>query len=432
MRALKTFFFVLAFTLMQSQFAAADRKCSGYFWWWGCSYSGSSGSSSSSSGSSTKPATSASSETENEEEIVTTGPTSEAGKQSAGETAAASSSAANSAAGGVVGQIMSASGSNGGSSSSGGGKTSGSTSLTAYVERMKDNPGIGAITETIDEEEQLAALERGVWIKALGGLSQKNATGSAPSSEAIFGGAMAGVDIYSDSFYRLGLIGATARVNVDVNANDSHVQMTLAKVGVTNSLQLGSIFIDHLLLYGPEFTHAKRSIEVNDAKSYMTSDYVNHRITNAFEIGHRSVVHGIVLQPSAGVQLDWMHQPSNKEKGLADAALYTKSSNYWAGNTKVGMTLSTAILLGDHSLVPSFGAYWIHRFGKLSGTSMMSFDSGNTYQAMGDAPIRDLTKLQAGLLFNMNSNLSLSANYAVSFTSVERNHAANLGLRYRF
>ncbi len=363
-------------------------------------------------------------------------PTDKENKQSAGATAASTTSAANTAIGGLVGQIMSASGTSGfgGGTPSGSGSGGAPSHISSYVVRLSEEPGVSAITTTYGDGGQpsLAPLDRYAWIKPMGGLSRKEATASGPSAEATFGGMMSGMDIYSDAFYRLGVIGALARVNVSADVNDSHVQMTLAKAGVTNSVEWGHAYIDHMLLYGPEFTHTKRSVVSGGTKSLMTSDYTNHRITNAFEVGYRTVLSGVVIQPSAGVQLDWAYQDDAREKGLAGAAIYTKASSYWSGNTKLGFNLSTAFFLGDYALAPSFGAYWIHRFGQLSGTSMMSFDSGSTYQAMGEAPIRDVTKLQTGLTLTMKNNVSLSANYALSFTAKEQNHAANLGFRYRF
>nr|WP_319484630.1 autotransporter outer membrane beta-barrel domain-containing protein [uncultured Cohaesibacter sp.] len=363
-------------------------------------------------------------------------PTDTDSKQAAGTTVASTTTAANTAIGGLVGQMMSASGTNGfgGGMPSGGGSDAKPSHVSSYVVRLSEEPGVSAITSTYGDGGQpsLAPLDRYAWIKPMGGWSRKEATANGPSAEAAFGGMMSGMDIYSDAFYRLGVIGALARVNVSADVNDSHVQMTLAKVGLTNSVEWGHAYFDNMLLYGPEFTHTKRSVVSGGTQSLMTSDYTNQRVTNAFEVGYRTVLSGVVIQPSAGVQLDWVYQDEAREKGLAGAAIYTKASSYWNGNTKLGVNLSTAFFLGDYALAPSLGAYWIHRFGQLSGTSMMSFDSGSTYQAMGEAPIRDVTKLQTGLTLTMKSNVSLSANYAVSFTAKEQNHAANLGFRYRF
>ncbi|MCT4656278.1 MAG: autotransporter outer membrane beta-barrel domain-containing protein [Cohaesibacter sp.] len=329
----------------------------------------------------------------------------------------------------------SASAAAGGDSGSGGGR--GASSSSSYAPMLQKAEGISAGTSThqIEEDDEtwdLSPVERSFFVEGLGGTGRNSRTASAPSSRVEFKGVMAGADLYANEWFRLGLIGLYAQVDVDVNANNNQVEVQLPKGGVKANTEWGNWHLDGLVLYGPEFTKTKRTADVLGVSEWLSDSYTNHRITSAFELGYTTALGPIIVQPGAGVELDWHYQEKTKESGPDTAAIYTRSGGTWTGKTKLGLSLSAVFMLGDRSIVPTIGGHWEHRFGKLANATRMSFDQGATYEGIGQAPIRDVTNLFAGLNFNLSEQLSFDARYSASFTGFERMHTGSAGFRLVF
>lgn len=360
-------------------------------------------------------------------------------QQDENRTAGAAAAAGASAAAGAVGAVVGAATGGGGGGGSGGGSggSGGGSGSSSYAPMLQKAEGISAVTSThqIEEDDEtwdLPPLERSFFIKGLGGTGSNSRTASAPSSRVDFQGLMAGADLYANEWFRLGLIGLYAQVDVDVNANNNQVEVLLPKGGVKATTEWGNWHLDGVVLYGPEFTKTKRTADVLGVTEWLSDSYTNHRITSAFELGYTTALGPIVIQPGAGVELDWHYQEKTKESGPDSAAIRTRPGGTWTGKTKLGLSLSTVLMLGDMPIVPTIGGRWEHRFGKLANATRMSFDQGATYEGIGQAPIRDVTNLFAGLNFNLSEQLSFDVRYSASFTGFERMHTGSAGFRLVF
>lgn len=299
----------------------------------------------------------------------------------------------------------------------------------------KEQPAI-LIEPILSERQSHAAydepLARSYFVGIFGGGGSQDARLGEPSSNMRIGGATGGVDLYTDDRLRLGLIGMYAHIHVDVNENQETVDIISPKIGAQASMEFGNWHLENIVLYGPEISSASRVTSVSGAEQHLTNNYTNHRVTQAFELGYTERFGSMVVQPIAGIELDWHYQAKAAERGVQSSAAWIKRSSHWEGETKLGLTLSTEAMIGNISVVPTISASWRHRFGKLSNTVSMSFDSGLTYERVGTAPVRDLAEIQASLGFNLKPDMVLNIGYSGRFNSVERLHSGSIGLRVEF
>ena len=327
---------------------------------------------------------------------------------------------------------------------------SGSASLTAtpstaitsgamvlgYAPELSDEEGAALISSeyALDEDGNLPSLEKAIWVKLLGTIGARNATADIASIKVESAGIMAGTDLFSNEYFRFGVLGAVQDVDVDINENNNEIDVLSAMGGVSATLEVGKWYLDGLGTYGTENTKTSRSIDIDGKGELreMRSDYTNRRISAAFETGFRLTTGQVVVQPLAGLDVNWLMQDRVMEEGNKDVAILTYANTVRTGKTRLGMNLSTAIIGDRISIVPTIGGYWSHRFGELSNSNRISTDLGSTYEYVGAKPPLDVANLYASVLANLTPNIALSASYYASFNSVERNHAGNLALRVRW
>lgn len=289
-----------------------------------------------------------------------------------------------------------------------------------------------ALSERANGEDEGSSLEHSYFAKTFGGFGSLNARSGEPSSDVKMGGVVGGADLYSNDWLRLGVIGMYAQIQVEVNEDAETVDISSLKLGGQATIEWENWHLDGLFIYGPEITSAGRVIGVSGTDLKLTNDYTNHRVTQAFELGYTERIGSLVIQPSAGVELDWLYQSKATERGHDTAAIWTKRSAHWSGETSLGLTLSTVMIIGDIPVVPTLAASWHHRFGKLSNTMTQSFNSGLTYEKTGMAPARDVAELQASVGFNLKSNMVLNMGYTGRFDRFETLHAGSIGFRIDF
>lgn len=303
----------------------------------------------------------------------------------------------------------------------------------------------GSSTEALDkieamsgEEEPLdygaAPLEKAVWLKLLGTLGNKDATAQLASIRVQTGGIMAGTDLYSNEYLRLGVLGSVSDISVDIHENNNELDVTAWKVGGTGTLEIGKWYLDGLATHSWEKNSASRTVDINgmgDLRDFW-SKFTNRRINAAFETGFRWNVGRLMIQPLAGVDLNWLKQAEVVEQGNSSASLITAKNTVFTGSSKLGANLSSVILLNKSSIVPTVGGYWGHRFGELENANRISTDQGVSYQYVGAKPPLDIFNLYASVMLNVDESLALSAGYHGAFNRFERYHAGNIALRIRF
>lgn len=301
---------------------------------------------------------------------------------------------------------------------------------------VRDQQAAKAIDNQYGDQglDALPPLERSFWVKLLGSWGSKDETTEDPSLKVKSHGLMAGTDLISTAYFRLGVIGSINYVDIEVNENDMKLEMVLPKVGVTTTIEVDDFYFDAMGMYGPEHYDTSRVIDIDNNGDLrpMWSKYTNHRISSAFEFGYRTSLGQIVVQPFAGANMNWLYQDDVIEKGNEDAAIHTASTVTFSGTSKLGVNLSTAFHKGRVSFVPTIGGYWSRRFGKISKTSKISVDSGNSFKYVGSALPLDLFNLNAGLVMNLDESFAFSGSYSATFNASERIHAVGFGLRYRF
>ncbi|PLW76767.1 autotransporter outer membrane beta-barrel domain-containing protein [Cohaesibacter celericrescens] len=302
-----------------------------------------------------------------------------------------------------------------------------------YASGAADAAGSEAINEEMSEDD-VPPLEKGIWVKLLGTIGSKNATANLASVKIESGGLMAGMDIYSNEYFRVGLLGSVANVAVAINENNNEFDVLALKGGVTATLEVGKWYLDGLGTYGIERTKTSRTVDVNNNGNLwpMWSKFTNKRISAVFESGFRLTSGRVVIQPLAGVEMNWLMQDEVLEQGNASAAVLTDKNTTMIGSTKLGLNLSSAFV-GDYmSIVPTIGGYWSHRFGELSNASRISTNQGSSYEYVGAKPPLNVANIYASVMANLNENVALSAGYSAAFNSIERNHTGTVGLRVRW
>lgn len=342
--------------------------------------------------------------------------------------------------GGSAGSSSAAAAASGGATSAPASMPTGAPSAShvlGYVPEPKKTRAEQAMEEaqTFDERwDALPSLERSSFIRALGTLGRKDATPTDASIKIDSVGLMAGVDLISNQFIRIGLIGSINKVDVDIDENVTSLDIILPKGGVTASLEWNNWYLDGTGMYGPEYYDTRRFIDIDGKGDLreMSSHYTNHRITTAFEAGYRLALGPIVAQPHVGAQGSWLRQAHVVEQGNPKAAVHTAKDISRTGTTKVGLNLSTVLFWGNAPIVPTIGAGWTKRFGDLSSATTVSVDRGVSFEKVGNGPLRDLINVNASLSANINRSLYLNIGYSSSFNVEERTHSGSFGLRYSY
>ncbi|SNZ07271.1 autotransporter outer membrane beta-barrel domain-containing protein [Cohaesibacter gelatinilyticus] len=309
--------------------------------------------------------------------------------------------------------------------------------VLGYTPKAKEEASVQAMDDLQtyeDDWSDLPPLERSFFFRPTGSFGSKNATATDASVKVEAVGAVAGIDLISNSYVRLGLLGSINKVDVDVNENITSIDIFIPKVGLTGTFEWRNWYLDGMAQYGPEYYETSRYIDIdgNGDLRRMSSKYTNHRITGAFEAGRRITLGSIVAQPHVGIQYNGMRQARVVEDGNADAAIHTARKDVFTGTTKVGLNLSTVWFWGRAPIVPVIGIGWTHRFGDLDRASRISVDSGATFENVGSAPSKDLLNLQAALSANINKNLFLNIGGSALFNGVERTYTGSAGFRLRF
>ncbi len=309
----------------------------------------------------------------------------------------------------------------------------------AYNASNKEAEGQKQINSEMDgyaEEDALPSLdlERGIWVKSIGSMGRKRSTEQNASAKISSAGVMAGTDIWSNEFFRFGVLGAFSQVSVDVNENNNELDIIMGKAGATATLEVGSWYLDGMGTVSRENYDTYRTVDIdgNGDLRPMWSNYTNHRITAAFETGYRFAIKRLVVRPLAGVTMNWLYQDRVREKGNLTASVITDKNTIITGTTRLGLNLSTAFLFDNISIVPTVGGNWTYRFGELKNANRISTTQGVTYEYVGEAPLRHVANLYAGLTANIDEQMAVSASYASSFNRDEINHVGSLGLRLRF
>ncbi len=309
--------------------------------------------------------------------------------------------------------------------------------VLGYTPKAKESVGVQTMDDLQNDEDDwsdLPPLERSFFFRPTGSFGSKNSTATDASVKVDAVGAMAGIDLISNSHVRLGLIGSVNRVDVDVNENETRIDIFIPKVGLTGTFEWRKWYLDGMAQYGPEYYETSRYIDIDGKGDLrrMSSKYTNHRITGAFEAGRRITLGPIVAQPHVGIQYNGMRQARVIEDGNADAAIHTARKDIFTGTTKVGLNLSTVWFWGRAPIVPVIGIGWTHRFGNLDKSSRISVDSGATFENVGSAPTKDLLSLQAALSANINKNLFLNVGGSALLNGVERTYTGSAGFRLSF
>ena len=311
------------------------------------------------------------------------------------------------------------------------------SALLYYNASIRDEDSAKAIEAELADEDEYDAppLEKAVWVKLLGTFGRKNATEELASVRIQSGGVMVGTDLFSNEYLRFGILGSVSDISVEINENNNELDVFALKGGATATVEYGKWYLDGVGTYSSERTKTKRTVDVDGKGDLrdMTSKFTNHRIDAAFETGFRFTTGRLVIQPFAGVNMNWLKQQEAMEEGNRDAAVLTAKNTIFTGSSKLGVNASSAFLVGDGiSIVPTVGAYWSHRFGELENANKISTNLGQSYEYVGAKPLLDVANVYAAVMANFGPNVAVSAGYLGSFNREERNHSANLGLRIRF
>lgn len=307
-----------------------------------------------------------------------------------------------------------------------------------YAPTSTNSEALDKINAMEGEDDTLdygaAPLEKAVWIKLLGTLGYKDATAQLASIRIQTGGIMAGTDLYSNQYLRFGLLGAVSDISVDINENNNELDVTAWKLGGTGTLEVGKWYLDGLATHSWEHNSTSRTVDINNAGDLRTlwSKFTNRRVNAAFETGFRLNAGRLMVQPLAGVDLNWLQQAEVAEQGNGSASIITAENTIFTGSSKLGMNLSSVILLDKSSIVPTIGGYWGHRFGELQNANRISTDQGVSYQYVGSKPPLDIFNLYASMMVNIDQSLALSAGYHGAFNRFEQYHSGSLALRIRF
>ena len=265
----------------------------------------------------------------------------------------------------------------------------------------------------------------------MGGTAQSD--GNAAGGDYGLGGVLIAVQRNLDDEHVLGLYGAYTGFSL---STDGPQQSQSANGGEMGGFYRGGDGFNYYILsagIGPDSYRSSRTVSVGNIVDVAEGSYGGWQSSIWLERGVSFRQADWDIQPLAALNYVFLRQNGYTEQSASIANLQVDAVDTNALRGVLGGYLSRKLVLGSgRVLTPEFRAFWIHEFLEPETTIDSSFSAigGPSFAANGLNFGRDWALIGLGGKWDLNSQLSLFANYDLQVNARQTANYGSGGLQY--
>ena len=270
-------------------------------------------------------------------------------------------------------------------------------------------------------------VERGLWLKALGGNVTQDARDSIEGYDADLSGLAIGADGKLNDQLTLGL--SYSFLNSDISADGGNkAEIDGHAITLYSGYEQGAWFVDSSLTLGLNRNDSTRYIAGTEAEGDYDSQLLGLDVVGGygFQLGN-----GLLLEPRAAARYARVDIDSFREKGSI-AALYVDEQRYEMAELGAGLRIAGDLPLGQGNLRPQATLMAYHDFAADQISTQASFTfGGSSFLATGASPTR--TRYEAGIGVDyVLANTTVGVSYDYSGKEDFQADALQAKVRYDF
>ncbi|MBN9022711.1 MAG: autotransporter domain-containing protein [Rhizobiales bacterium] len=272
------------------------------------------------------------------------------------------------------------------------------------------------------------------WAQGLGAWGKIDGDGNAAEVTTDFGGLIGGLDTEVSDRWSAGIAFGYTQSHADVDDLDSSADTQTGLVGAYVGGELGAWRVRGGGSYGLNFVDTSRSVSYPGYSETNTASYQAGLGQLFGEVAYAADLHGVALEPFAGLAWSHLHSDGFTEKGGA-SALSVDSANADVGYTTLGIRLAGRHVLGNGVvLVPRASIAWQYAFGDLTPEAALSFaDASDLAFTVAGTPLaQNAALIDAGLDIEVSRALRIGLSYYGQLSSEGSDNAVRGSLTWKF
>lgn len=277
-----------------------------------------------------------------------------------------------------------------------------------------------------------------LWLQATGGTGQVNADSNARGTEYTSWGSAFGAEWEHDKNFIWGLFGGYSQ------SSSEYQDSSVRDKGYTDVYQLGAYggYENGLWDYSGSVSAAYMDFETKRPTALGTAhaDFDGYGLFADLKAAYDyTQIEGWNLSPYGGLELGFIHHESYDENGAAGFNLAVDSDETINARGLIGLEVDKNFTYSELNLTPKFGLGWSHEFGDQNSDASLSYTNAPTVKFDSEGPKRDRDSLRLNATLtiddaapNNQNNVSGFIGYSGDYTSGAQDHAATLGVRWRW
>jgi outer membrane autotransporter protein len=271
-----------------------------------------------------------------------------------------------------------------------------------------------------------------VWGQAFGSWGHWKSDGNAAGLNRSIGGLFLGADAPVFDTWRFGAVAGYSHTNFDVRDRASSGASDNYHLGFYGGTSWGDLAFRTGTAYTWHDITTTRSVIFPGFGDSLKGKYDAGTAQVFGELAYGMNMGAARFEPFVNLAYVNLHTDGFRETGGA-AALTSPSANTDATFTTSGLRASTSLNLGEAAITAKGTLGWRHAFGDVTSNPAMRFASGSDAFSIGGIPIaRNAAVVEAGLDFNLSTNVVLGVSYGGQFGSGVTDQALRANFNMKF
>jgi outer membrane autotransporter protein len=282
-----------------------------------------------------------------------------------------------------------------------------------------------------------AALPNNVWARGFGQFGSVGSNGGALGADYSTGGGAIGAELFRSPTSLVGLAISGGQSSVSTNSLPETGTASFVQFGVYGAQTFDhGIAADGAMIYAHDFYDVSRDIVLPGASRTASSSHGGDDA--ALDVGVSRPLRYEAWQITPRVGLSYFHidQSSFSETGANSLDLSVSPTPLDALRSRIGVSVTQPVVLGETQIVPELHAAWTHDFLDDRGAigAVLSGTPSTSFQQIGATTGRDAADLGVGVSFAVAQNtvpgqLSAFIQYDATVAAHQTNNAVAGGLR---
>lgn len=238
--------------------------------------------------------------------------------------------------------------------------------------------------------------DRGVWIRAVGGTGEVDATANASGSDYTSATLASGADTRLANGLTVGFAGSFGRTDADTAAGALDIDSyQLAGYGGWSQ---DSVYVDSTLGFGRNSTDAHRRVAVDDTLRSASADYRTEQFTWSLEGGrYWTWAENSTVTPFLGLDLSQSEREHFTESGAGAGNLDLDEEVTHSSRPRVGLRLTGTMDAVGFTLEPRADLAWVREHGDRDMALSAHFDAESATSSEVEGPKLDRDRAAVGL-----------------------------------